>query len=166
MTARIRHLQHLVATNTRNSKRRRAIKILVKERYEILSHLREADYKCYEWVLEKLDLQFKPPPMEPYQITRKDGLRRLTTSYCDNIKNTRLNDYRKQLEAQQLPFLAEKLKNLEFMRNEQLDMGVKVTVTEDEIADVRQKYEEMKAKQDEVPTEEVDAKSSRKWKSY
>lgn len=166
MTARIRHLQPLIATTKRNGARNRFLKELIDKRYKYLNRLRHADYKCYEWILEKLDLQFKPPPMEHIEITRKSGLQRLTTIHCDNIKNARLHEYRKHLEAEQLPFLGEKLKNLEFLRAEQLDLGLEVTVTEDDIDDVRKKYEEMKAKYAEQATDEDDGESTRKWKIY
>lgn len=167
MTARIRHMQELRATKKRNGRRNKILKEMIDRRYKYLNRLRRTDYKCYEWILEKLDLQFKPPPMELFQITRKDSLRRLTNIHCDNIKNTRLDVYRKQLEAEQLPFLGEKLKNMEFLRAEQLDLGIEVTVTEDDIANVRKTYEEMKAKAAENATDEDgDGDSTRKWKSY
>lgn len=92
-------------------------------------------------------------------------MRELTTAHCEDIRNTRLAEYRKKLEAEQLPFLSEKLKHLEFLRQEQIDLGVEVTVTKKEIDDVRKKYEDLKAKRAKE-AEEQDDDSTKKWKIY
>lgn len=167
MTARIRHLQHVINTSTkRNGAMNKFLKELIEKRGKTLKWLRRWDYKRYEWILEKLDIEYKPAPTEFIMIARKEGLRRLTNIHCDDIRDTRLVKYRRQLENEQLPFLSEKLKNLEFVRNEQIELGVDVTVTQTEIDDVRQKYETLKAKRAEDTTQDDDADTTKKWKIY
>lgn len=166
MTAKIRYLQHVVATKPRNGATNKFLKEMIEKRQKTLKWLRRWDYKRYEWLLEKLDLEYKPRPDEFIMIARKEGLRQLTRIHCDDIRNSRLADYRKQLEAEQLPFLSEKLKNLEFVRSEQIELGVKVTVSQEEIDDVRQKYEELKAKRDAEQPEEDEGDKTKKWKIY
>jgi len=37
----------------------------------MLSFLRHTDYKKYEWLLEKLNIVYKPLPFEPEKLKRK-----------------------------------------------------------------------------------------------
>lgn len=166
MTAKIRYLQHVVSTTARNGSTIKHAKELIEKRAKTLKWLRRWDYKRYEWLLEKLDIEYKPRPETFIMIARKEGLRRLTQIHCDDIRNSRLAEYRRNLESEQLPFLSEKLKNLEFVRNEQIDLGVEVTVSQQEIDDVRKKYEELKAKRAEIEAEKDDEGSTKKWKIH
>lgn len=137
---------------------------LAKCRMEMIKNLREVDYKQYEWLLERLDLEFKPKPTKENEImiARKEGLRQLTTAYCDSVKNEKLNEYRKELDAQKLPFLQQKLKNLEFIRNEQMSLKVPCTITQTQIDEVRKQYDEMKIVHDANKVEPT----KKKWKVY
>lgn len=166
MTAKIRYLQHVIATKPRNGQTNKFLKETIEKRRKWLKWLRRWDYKRYEWLLEKLDIEYKPRPEEFIMIARKESLRQLTRIHCDDIRTGRLADYRKQLEAEQLPFLSEKLKNLEFVRNEQIELGAEVTVTQKEIDDVRQKYDELKAKRAAEQPDEDDGDKTKKWKIY
>lgn len=165
MTARIRYLQNVVNTSKCRGKILVFTKQLIDRRYMVLRRLRNWDYKRFEWILEKLDIEFKPRPQHFIMIARKEGLRRLTHAHCDDVRNTRLTEYHKQLKAEQLPFLSEKLKNMEFIRNEQLELGVEVTITQKDVDDVRQKYEAAKAEFIETATP-TDDESTKKWKIY
>lgn len=82
-------------------------------------------------------------------ITRKDSLKKLTDIHCDNIRETRLDEYKKLLESQQLEFLSEKIKNLEFVQNEQQECKVPVTVNAEDILLVKVQYEQLKKKRAE-----------------
>lgn len=137
---------------------------MIRARMEMIRKLRETDYKQYEWLLERLDLQYKPKPDEENTIlvARKEGLRRLTDAYCTDIRQQRLNEYRNELEAQQLPFLEQKLNNLIFIRNEQLDMKVNITITQEQIDETRERYEKLKVECDKNKTEPT----NKKWKVY
>lgn len=148
-------------------KRRRAkfvIKQMMHSRMELIRKLRESDYKQYEWLLERLDLQYKPRPIKEYTIliARKEGLRRLTDAYCNDVREQKLNEYRNELEAQQLPFLDQKLKNLQFIRDEQIEMKVNVTITQEQIDETREHYEKLKKIYDANKIEPT----KKKWKVY
>uniref|UniRef100_A0A4Y0BFR9 Small ribosomal subunit protein uS15m n=1 Tax=Anopheles funestus TaxID=62324 RepID=A0A4Y0BFR9_ANOFN len=146
MTARIRQLARLHGTVPRQSVVKVQLKELIDKRKRFLRYLRRWDYRRFEYLLEKLDLVYKPYPTHFHWITRKDSLRKLTDIHCEQIKETRLEEYRKQLESQQLDFLEKKLKTLEFIRKEQTECQVPVTVTKEEIQAVRKQYDELKQK--------------------
>lgn len=150
MTAKIRSLQEVMEKYPRN----KVLKVILKEkidrRKKFLFYVRRWDYRRYEWLLEKLDLVIKDNPEEYYRVERKASLRKLTTMHCDEIKQERLDAYRKQLESQQLDFLERKFKNLELIRNEQIACKVKVTVIESDVKEAKARYDEMLAKQKKV----------------
>lgn len=161
-------MQYEIENNIAHGYRRYRFKFeiidLIKARMQLIGDLREVDYKQYEWLLERLDLQYKPKPLkeDEIMIARKEGLRQLTKAYCDDLKNQKLNAYRIQLEGEQLPFLEQKWKNLEFIRNEQKVLGVKVTITQQQIDETRQKYEAMKIDHESKKVEPT----KKKWKMY
>lgn len=130
----------------------------------ILKNLRQNDYKQFEWILERMDLFFKPEPApeDKIMIARKEGLRQLTRAHCDQVRQTKLDAYRTELEDQQLPFLEQKLKNLEFIRDEEIELNLERTITEEQINRVREQYEKLKI---EVDAKKV-APTKKKWKIY
>lgn len=132
-TGAIRSLQALTDRFPMNTGLRVNIKELVDKRKKHLKYLRRWDYKKFEWLLESLGLVYKPPVSEFQRVTRKESLRKLTRTYCDDIVSDRLDAYRRQLEEQQPAFLQEKISTLEFLRQEQKDCGVEVTIWQEEI---------------------------------
>jgi len=80
---------------------------------------------------------------KPYQITRKDSLRRLTQNHCNKLIQDKLNAYKKELKELQKDFYIEKTEKLIFIREEELTCGLKPTVTEDDIKLAKQKAEEI-----------------------
>ncbi|XP_052860025.1 28S ribosomal protein S15, mitochondrial [Anopheles cruzii] len=150
MTARIRSLQEYMEQFPRQSVVKVQLKELIDKRKRFLRYLRRWDYRRFEYILEKLDLVYKPYPTHFHWITRKDSLRKLTNIHCDQIKDSRLQEYRQQLESQQLDFLEKKLKTLEFMRQEQIECRVPVTVEQEQIKTVRKQYEELKRKREAI----------------
>lgn len=69
--------------------------------------------------------------------------------HCDDIRNSKLSDYRNLLESQQGPFLTEKLQALKFIKSEQVELQLPVTVTDQDIKKVEKQLEEWKIK-DEI----------------
>ena len=57
---------------------RRLVPPQVDQRNGYLRRLRQTDYKRYEWILEKLDLSYKPRPFHYERIERRKHLGRLT----------------------------------------------------------------------------------------
>jgi len=140
MTAKIRSLQEVMERFPRNMRMKVNLKEKIDKRKRFLRQLRKQDYRKFEWILEKLDLVYKAYPESYFRIERRKSLRWLTQEHCENIKQQRLQEYQIQLEQKQLDFLENKIKNLEFIRSEQLACKVKVTVTDEEIAETKRRY--------------------------
>jgi small subunit ribosomal protein S15 len=150
MTAQIRYGQVQLEKSDRNKKYKQMIKELADKRKKFLKHLRRYDYKRFEYVLEQLDLKYIPDPTKFAFVTRKEAMRKITTEHCDKIKQERLDKYRQYLQSKQLDFLNEKINNLEFIRNEQIECKIPVTITQEEINEVKKQYKELKIKLEEI----------------
>lgn len=145
-TGAIRAFQEVMDNFPRNRRLKVILKELIDRRKKHLKYLRRYDYKRFEWVIDTLNIVYKPPPNEFHWVTRKGSLRKLTDLYCDNIKKERLEAFRLQLELEQPAFLEEKINILEFIRKEQADCGAKVTITQKEIDDIKKQLEDLKEK--------------------
>ncbi|KAM8713970.1 hypothetical protein ACLKA7_014175 [Drosophila subpalustris] len=144
MTAFIRRYQEHMETSPRDRVIKVRLKELIEKRKKFLKYLRRWDYPRFEWILEKLDLVYKPPPTNFHWITRKESLQKLTDIYCEKIKEERLEAYHKELQAQQIPYLEDAIKKMSFVRQEQIDCDVPVTVTEQQIEEARQELARLK----------------------
>ncbi|CAG9839717.1 unnamed protein product [Diabrotica balteata] len=140
----IRAMQEVMERFPRNKKTKVTLKELIDRRKKHLKYLRRWDYKKFEWLLETLDIVYKPPPNHFHWITRKESLRKLTDKYCDGIKEDRLKQYRLKLETEQPAFLEEKIRALQFIRDEQKECGAEITITEEEIDEVKKQLEDLK----------------------
>ncbi|XP_055702294.1 28S ribosomal protein S15, mitochondrial [Phlebotomus papatasi] len=138
-TARIRRLQEIFAAHPRNRVLKVYLKELIDKRKCFLKYMRRWDYRRFEWLLEKLDIVYKAHPAEYVLVGRKYAIRKLTDSHCNEIRENKLEDYRKELESQQVEFLEKKIKNLEFIKKEQETLKLPQTVTEEQINQARQK---------------------------
>lgn len=139
MTAHIRSMQQQLERFPRNKRLQVTCKEMIDCRKKFLRHLRVWDYRRFEWILERLDLIYKAYPSHYHWITRKESLTKLTDLHCNRVRDERLDAYRQQLEAQQIEFLEKKLANLTFIRQEQQECAVPVTVSGEQIAALRQK---------------------------
>lgn len=137
-------MQVLVDKYPRGKKRKIFLQELIDKRKKKLKLLRQSDYKRFEWLIEQLDLIYKPLPEEAEQITRKRSLRKLTDQYCENIKQEKLAEYRLQLETEKPAFLEEKIRCLDFIRTEQQECGQEVTVTQEEIDETKRQLQSLK----------------------
>lgn len=111
-----------------------------------MKFLRMWDYKKFEWLIEKLNIVYKPMPLTCIPVTRKDSLRKLTKKYCDEIRTRKLEAYKRELQAQQPAFLEEKIRTLQYIRDEQKRLEVPITVTQEEIDAAKKLLSEMQAK--------------------
>ncbi|XP_037035879.1 28S ribosomal protein S15, mitochondrial [Bradysia coprophila] len=145
-TATIRRMQVAMETAQRNTQMKVQLNDLIAKRKKYLTKMRIRDYKRFEWLLEKLDLVYKAYPSYYHWVTRRESLTKLTQIHCDNIRDERLAAYRQQLESQQVDFLQKKLENLEFIRKEQLELALPVTVTAEEVKEVALKLKNLKEK--------------------
>ncbi|XP_060517246.1 small ribosomal subunit protein uS15m [Cylas formicarius] len=149
-TGRIRAWQECMERYPRNVRLKVKLKELIDKRKKHLKYLRRWDYKKFEWLLEVLNIVYKPPPNEFHWITRKESLVKLTNKYCENIKQQRLEVYRLQLESEHPAFLEEKIRALHFIRDEQKECGVEVTISEEEIENVRVQLQNLNNKMKET----------------
>lgn len=62
MTAEILQLQEIIQSNPQDKKKKVFLKELIEKRNKYLKILRKWDYKCFEWILEKLNLVYKATP--------------------------------------------------------------------------------------------------------
>ncbi|XP_012275139.1 28S ribosomal protein S15, mitochondrial [Orussus abietinus] len=137
MTCEILQLQEQMVENDRNGKTREFLKELIDKRKRILKCLRMADYKRFEWLLEKLNIVYHPFPERYSRPCRKDSLRKLTAKHCDEVKQKKLDSYKAELNAQKKDFYKEKAEKLAFIRNEEQSLGLPITVTEEDIEHAR-----------------------------
>nr|XP_050867544.1 28S ribosomal protein S15, mitochondrial isoform X1 [Vespula vulgaris] len=142
MTAEILQLQEIIKKNPRDKKKKVFLKEIIEKRNKYLRIMRTWDYKRFEWILEKLNLIYKKPPLDNTPPYRKDSLRKLTQKLCDKIKQEKLNAYKAELQNQQKLFYKQKLEDFIFIRNEELELGIESTITEDDIENVRKKLNE------------------------
>lgn len=145
-TGTIRSLQDALEKYPRDQILKVHLKELIDKRKKRLKFLRMWDYKKFEWLIEKLNIVYKPTPLENFPVTRKESLRKLTKLYCDKVKNEKLETYKKQLQEQQPAFLQEKIRTLEYIRDEQKRLNVPVTVQQEEINNAKQLLKELEGK--------------------
>ncbi|XP_012219283.1 small ribosomal subunit protein uS15m [Linepithema humile] len=141
-TSEILRGQEYLEKHPRNSRAKTYVKEMIDKRKKWLSNLRKWDYRRFEWILEKLNLVYKPIPSGPTQITRKESFTRLTEKYCDKIVQDKLTAYKKELEDLQKDFYKEKAEKLAFIREEELACGLPPSVSEEDIEYVKQKAKE------------------------
>ncbi|XP_058794490.1 small ribosomal subunit protein uS15m [Phymastichus coffea] len=139
MTVRILQLQEHQKIFWQNKKTKRILKELIDKRNKCLKFLRRQDYPRFEFLLERLNLIYKPCPEDKQPLDYKSCTTRLMEKYCDKIVKEKLANYRQELESQQASFFKEKAEKLEFIRNEEIACGVTPTISEEEIEAAKQK---------------------------
>ncbi|KAJ8976150.1 hypothetical protein NQ317_018089 [Molorchus minor] len=154
----IRAMQETLERFPRNKRLKVDLKELIDRRKKFLKRLRRWDYKKFEWVLENLDIVYKPPPNKFHWVTRKESLQKLTNKYANDLKQQRLDAYRLLLESEQPVFLEEKIRSLNFIRDEQKGCGVEVTVLEEEIEAIKRQLKKLKTQVTELPIVIINAK--------
>ncbi|XP_046964076.1 28S ribosomal protein S15, mitochondrial [Vanessa cardui] len=152
ITGHIRCLQDTMEKFPRNVKAKQTVQELIDKRKKLLKFLRQYDYKKFEWLLEKLNLEYKAHPETYYKLSRKESLRKLTEMHCEDIRQNKLADYRNLLESQQGPFLKQKLEALKFIKSEQMELQLPVTVSDQDIKKVEEQLEDWRIK-DEIKQE-------------
>ncbi|XP_011869526.1 PREDICTED: 28S ribosomal protein S15, mitochondrial [Vollenhovia emeryi] len=141
MTSDIYQLREYLTEYPRNTAMKVKLVETIAKRRKVLKYLRRWDYRRFEWVLEKLNLVYKPAPELPHQITRKDSLRRLTAKHCDKLVQEKLDAYKRELKQLQKDFYIEKAEKLAFIREEELACGLQASVSQEDIACAKQNAE-------------------------
>ncbi|XP_045471328.1 28S ribosomal protein S15, mitochondrial [Harmonia axyridis] len=151
----IRAWQEVMERFPRNKRLKVHLKELIDKRKKYLRYLRRWDYKRFEWLLENLNLSYKPMPLDVHWVTRKDSLRKLTDKYCDQLKKDKLDELKLLLEAQQPAFLEEKIRVLEFIQDEERDCGIEPTISQEEIDNVKKQLAELQMKIEDSREQEL-----------
>lgn len=125
ITVSIRNQQRHIEEKRTDKTARVLLKENIDKRKALLKRLRAADYKRFEWLLEKLDLVYHATPNPIIPITKKDSLIKLTQIYCDNIRKQQLDDYKKELEKEKVLFDEEKKQTLKWIEEEEKVLGLK-----------------------------------------
>ncbi|XP_043277785.1 28S ribosomal protein S15, mitochondrial [Venturia canescens] len=147
MTAEILYLQDHLAVYSHDKQTKFFLKELIEKRKKFLGKLRRWDYKRFEWILEKLNLTYKPNPPLYFKVTRKRSMRMLTKRHCEKLKLNKLMEYGAELRRQQPDFFEEKAKKLEFIRQEEIACGREPTVTVELIAEAKRQAESLRKEQ-------------------
>ena len=136
----------------RNQARKHDLKIAIDHRRTMLAYLRQRDYKKFEWLLEVLNIVYKPRPMENWEkVERRKHQDRLTDLWCDELRTHRLNKYKQELEQKQPDFLRYKATVLaEILEEEKELLNKKLikepSVTESEIEETYKRASDIEAK--------------------
>merc|ERR1712126_282224 len=111
----------------RNQMRRRDLDILISHRRKCLELLRARDYKKFEWLLETLNIVYKPRPFEHEEIQRRVHQARLTALWCDEFRLHKLAENKKSLDQKQPGFLREKAEKYRWIMKEEAELGLEPT---------------------------------------
>jgi len=169
LTVKIRNLQHNLIQQWpyKNQPLKHHLTHMVSLRRKNIGILRSKDYRKYEWLLEKLNLLYKPMPWdtpdgvvgEKENVARKASIERLTDLWCEELEKHRMTAYRNKLEDQQPEFLRKKAEKLKEVMEIEEKYGFEPTVTEDEVSECLRRAEEIEiswAKAKEIGEEEED----------
>ncbi|XP_063221832.1 small ribosomal subunit protein uS15m [Bacillus rossius redtenbacheri] len=143
MTASIRNWQEKFEKNPHDKVLKVNLKELIEKRRKYLKLLRCYDYKRFEWLLEQLNVRYRPHPRQYLKVTRKDSLRKLTNKHCEDLKERRLSEYKALLEGQKLSFLQEKLETLQQFQKDEQELGLEQTVSDEDIEEVRVRIQKL-----------------------
>jgi len=120
---------------------------LVSHRHNMLTRLRETDYRKFEWLLEKLNLFYKPPSYDRSEpVARKASVERLTDIWCDELRKHRINNYKRKLEEEQPKFLRKKAEKLAHIMREEKELGLQPSITQEDIDTCLSKADEIEAR--------------------
>ena len=137
LTVTIRNMQKELALKSqkgwRNNQMKHHLKILIDHRRGALARLRHVDYKKYEWLLEKLDLVYKPRPFTFENIIRRKHNERLVNLWCDEQRTFKLRELKDEFERDQPRFLRAKAETLRQIMKEEADLGLEASVKQEEI---------------------------------
>merc|ERR1719318_1174642 len=87
-------------------------------------------------------------------VERKASIERLTDLWCEELRRHRLKAYQRQLVREQPAFLAKKAQKLRQILQEERELGLEQTVTEEEIEECLKKADEIQAKLDSEDIED------------
>lgn len=72
----------------------------------------------------------------------------LTNDYCENIIQTKLSQYKSDLQSQQEDFLLEKIKTLNWIIEQEKLYGVPPSVSEDDVKNVELRLDQLRERKE------------------
>merc|ERR1712014_457792 len=118
------------------------LKRKVDGRRAALALLRSQDYRKFEWLLEKLDLVYKPRPFVYRRTLRRKHTEILTNLLCDETRNFKLQSLKDELESKQPEYLRRKANILSKISAEEQELKLPVTVSKIEIEECSKEAEQ------------------------
>ncbi|KAF2358234.1 Ribosomal protein S15 [Trinorchestia longiramus] len=130
LTVSIRYHQNEIAylMAAKDPEMRHRMHMRVDRRKKYLRRLRHTDYKQFEWLLEKLNLLYKPRVMQGGPVYRYDSLRKLVNMRCNNLRKAKLAAYKAKLDSQKEEYQQEKKATLQWIKETEEKLGIPVTV--------------------------------------
>lgn len=138
----------------RNKQRAISLANRIRTRLVLLRWLRQKDYKKFEWLLEALNIVYKPRPFEHEEIQRRVHQSRLTALWCDELRLHKLDQYKVSLDQQQPAFLREKAEKFKWIMKEEQELGMEATVKQEEIDQLLKRADDLEAKLKGMPERE------------
>ncbi|KAK4306306.1 hypothetical protein Pmani_021857 [Petrolisthes manimaculis] len=129
LTVKIRRLQDKMFVCKKNALERVHLQETIDRRNKLLRKLRNHDYKCFEWLIEKLEILHRPFPDPTERRSRKRSLRKLVQLYGKDLQEKRLAEYQEALEKKKEPFLKEKTETLRWIVETEASLGVPISVS-------------------------------------
>lgn len=147
--------EELRSHGSRNRHRSISLAGRIRKRLVLLRWLRQKDYKKFEWLLETLNIVYKPRPFVHEEIQRRVHQSRLTALWCDELRLHKLDTYKQSLDKQKPGFLREKAEKFKWIMKEEEELGMPATVTQEEIEALLKRADDLEAKLSEgVPQRE------------
>lgn len=142
-TVSIRSLQEHYKRSPLNKLGKVWLKELIDKRNKHLRLLRRENYKVFEWLLDELKITFRPGPSILNRVHRKESLRLLVDKHINDVKTERLTALRNKFNQERKMFYKKKAEFLEWTLSQEKKYGKEPTVTDEEIQQTWQKYEEL-----------------------
>lgn len=137
-TAIIRNMQVHNSKFPSDKLARADLKEIIEFRKKRMKLLRSLDYRRFEWLLETLDLLFKPAPSSHERVERKKSMRWLAAQYIEDVKEKKLNEYRGVLDSKKRSFLESKIATMKAIVEDEKSFGVAPSFTEEDINKVEE----------------------------
>lgn len=126
----VRKLKELYHMNPKRRELKDALAKAIERRNKALKYLYRYDRERFHFVTHTLHITYTPAQLHhiTLPVTKKGDLRRLTSEYCERIKQDKMNAFHQKLRAEQVAFLEEKCHAEEWIRAE----GERLGLSEDE----------------------------------
>ena len=148
LTLKIRNAQRELFENAqrgwRNYGAKARVKRYVNMRRAQLGFLRSQDYPQYEWLLEKLNLIYKPRPFEYKRTIRRRETEKLVNLLCDEIRRHKMISLQESFEDEQPKFIEKKIESMLKIKGMEEEHGLEPTVSGKDVEAEKLRLEKVK----------------------